>query len=244
MLTRFQLILIPDTPCRPRAEWSYPLYASLLQRAPEEFGEMAHRDEVTPISQFLAIKGADIIWNISLLGEACERTLGPLLETIDGFDLHREGVHLSVSKRSVTRISDVDELLEMAATHSGRHHLQFRTPAAFKHRGKYINLPTTRLIVQNLIKKWNGCILECPIDDEDGGGMEALAAGLRCGQFHLKSRDYYLKGHPVSGFVGEITIKNELTGFQRQLADALLLFAEFSGIGMKTTLGMGGITRS
>ena len=41
--------------------------------------------------------------------------------------------------------------------------------------------------------------------------------------------------------MGELTLANRLDGFQRQLADALLLFADDAGVGIKTTLGMGGV---
>lgn len=74
----------------------------------------------------------------------------------------------------------------------------------------YLPLPTTRLIVQSLMKKWNGCISECPIEDEDGQGMETLAAGLRPRDFQLRSRTYYLKGNSIPGFVGELTLENRL----------------------------------
>ena len=56
-----------------------------------------------------------------------------------------------------------------------------------------------------------------------------------------KCADYVLKGSPIPGFVGELTLENRLEGFHRELADALLCFAPFSGVGIKTTLGMGGV---
>ena len=46
--------------------------------------------------------------------------------------------------------------------------IEFLTPTAFKSRGQYLNLPTTRLVLQSLIRKWNGSVTECPIEDEDG----------------------------------------------------------------------------
>ena len=91
------------------------------------------------------------------------------------------------------------------------------------------------------MKKWNGCLPECPIEDEDGEGLETMACGLRCRRFQLRNQMYYLKGNSIPGFVGELTIENRLNGFHRQLADALLLFSAYSGVGVKTTLGMGGV---
>lgn len=149
---------------------------------------------------------------------------------------------LLTEKRSSHMLCSADELFALAAQgNSQLHRLRFCTPTCFKSVGQYLPLPTTRLIVQSLMKKWNGCISECPIEDEDGQGMETLAAGLRPRDFQLRSRTYYLKGNSIPGFVGELTLENRLDGFHRELADALLLFADFAGIGIKTTLGMGGV---
>ena len=243
MITQVRLTLAPDKPCQPRPEWSYRLYAALLRQAPADFGCQVHQDAVTPVSQYLDLEGEEPVWVVTLLGEACEQALSPVLETTEGFTLDREHLRLRVRQRSFRRIEDAEALLAQAAALRGPHRLRFVTPTAFKSQGHYVNLPTSRLILQNLLRKWNGCITECPIEDEDGQGLEALAAGLRCGAFRIASRDYPLKGHPVSGFVGELTLENHLTGFHRQLANALLLFGTYAGVGIKTTLGMGGVTR-
>lgn len=241
MLTQYRLTLSPDRPCRPRPEWGYRLYAALLEEVPASFGSGVHQDGVTPVSQFFSIRDDSLLWTVSLLGGESEDVLGPVLERAEGFRLQKDGVNLSVRSRRVQRIPDVDELLVRGAAHSGVHRLRFCTATAFKSRGQYLNLPTGRLIVQSLIKKWNGCFPACPIEDDDGEGMEALAAGLRCKQFRLRDRMYYLKGSAIPGFVGELTLENRLTGFHQQLTSALLLFSAYAGVGIKTTLGMGGV---
>ena len=138
-------------------------------------------------------------------------------------------------------VRDVDDLFALSARQDGFHVLRFQTPTAFKSQGQYLNLPTSRLIVQSLLQKWNGCFPDCPIEDEDGQGMETIAAGLRCRRFRLRDQMYYLKGNSIPGFVGEMTLENRLSGFHRELADALLLFSGYSGVGIKTALGMGGV---
>ena len=240
MLTQYQLALSPDRPCRPRPEWGYRLYAALLEEVPDSFGSGVHQDGVTPVSQFLTVRDDSLLWTVALLGGESEDALGPVLERAERFRLQKDGVLLSVQNRRVRKVSDVDELLARGAAHSGVHRLRFCTATAFKSRGQYLNMPTARLIVQSLIKKWNGCFPDCPIEDDDGEGMEALAAGLRCSRFRLRDRMYYLKGSAIPGFTGELTLENRLTGFHRRLASALLLFSACAGVGVKTTLGMGG----
>lgn len=241
MLTQYRLTLSPDKLYRPRPEWGYRLYAALLEEAPASFGSGVHRDAVTPLSQFLTVSDGPLLWTVNLLGEESESALEPVLERVERFHLKKDGVILSVRDRRVLKIPDVDSLLARGAAHGGLHHLRFCTATAFKSRGQYLNLPTNRLIVQSLMKKWNGCFPDCPIEDTDGEGMEALAAGLRCTHFQLRDRMYYLKGSSIPGFVGELTLENRLTGFHRQLASSLLLFSAYAGVGIKTTLGMGGV---
>ncbi len=244
MLTRFSFSLQPDRDCRPRQEWGYRLYSALLEETPQSFGLEAHSGGITPVSQFLKLeRGGLLSWNVALLGQNAEGSLYDTLETLRELRLEKDGVSFAVVKNSISRIPSAEALLDAAAQQSGMHQLYFRTSTAFRSRGQYLNLPTTRLIVQSLIKKWNGCVSECPIDDENGEGMEAIAAGLRCRSFQIRNQMFYLKGNSVPGFVGEITLENRLSGFHRQLADALLIFSEYAGIGIKTTLGMGGIER-
>ncbi len=108
-------------------------------------------------------------------------------------------------------------------------------------REHYRDLPTTRLIVQSLIRKWNGCFPEYHIDDTDGQGMDALAVGLLCQRFRLCNQTFYLKGNAIPGFVGTTILENHLHGFHRLLADTLLYFSGYAGVGIKTALGMGGV---
>ena len=51
-----------------------------------------------------------------------------------------------------------------------------------------------------------------------------MAQGLECSGFQLRSQTYYLKGNSIPGFTGWMTLENRLTGFHRQLADALADF--------------------
>ncbi len=242
MLSGYRFELRPDRVCCSSPEWGYSLYAELLSRAPSVFGRESHTEGATPLSQFFAedCNGA-LTWTVNLLGQAAEEKLCRTLESLRELRLEKYGVLLSVEHCTVSRIADVEALLAAAAKHDGVHHLCFRTPTAFKSRGQYVNLPTSRLILQSIMKKWNGCVTECPIEDEDGEGMETMAAGLRCSSFQLRSQAFCLKGNTIPGFVGEMTLENRGKGFHRQLLNALLIFTDYSGVGIKTALGMGGV---
>lgn len=241
MLTRYEFRMAPDKPCHTRPEWGYHLYAALLERLPQEFGQRVHEDGASPVSQFVWLQKGELYWNVALLGEEVEALAGPVLERCEQFFLQKDGVTLTPSLEVREEVTNADELFYRGAAGSRVHGLEVCTAAAFKSRGGYLNLPTSRLILQSLIKKWNGCFLDCPIVDEDGQGMEAMAEGLLFREFRLRDAAYFLKGQPIPGFRGTLVVENRLSGFHHDLADALLVFSGFSGVGIKTTLGMGGI---
>lgn len=244
LLTQYRLRLSADAPCAPRPEWGYYLYAELLRTAPDGFAGAVHTNAVTPLSQYLCEEENGLFWNVTLLGDGSHAALGDVLDGIGRFPLHKERCSLSVTGRTRRSIADVEALLAAGEAHGAPHRLEFRTPTAFKSRGVYQTLPTQRLLLQSLVKKWNGCFAECPIEDAGGAGVEAMSAGLLCAQFSLRSAAYRLKGHSIPGFTGDILLENRLGGFHRTLASALLLFAGYAGVGIKTTLGMGGVRQT
>lgn len=241
LLTRYTLTLTPSKPCRSQPEWGYRLYAALLAEAPADYAAALHRDGTTPLSQYLTRDGERLNWHVTLLGEDSEAVFSPILEGKREFRLRKDGVALRVAERSCAVVADVEDLFARCARGTGLHRLEMRTPCAFKRHGQYQILPDTRLLLQSLVKQWNGCFLNCPVEDEDGQGIEAMAEGLWCRSYRLHDQSFYLKGNHIPGFVGEITLDNQLTGFHRTLADALLYFSGYAGLGIKTTLGMGGV---
>ena len=244
MLTQYRLMLEADRECAPSQEWAYRMYASLLNALPDSFAKGLHENEMTPISQFLTCGEDRCVWTVNLLGDYCEKVVAPILEEKQSYSVgnhHKanqaEMLVLAGEKES---IKDVEELLALAVNDSASHKLSFQTATAFKSQGSYINLPTNRLILNNLVKKWNGCISNCPIEIENGA-LEALSGELNCTHFSLHDCSYNLKGNTIGGFAGEMIFENRANGFHREILNALLYFSDYSGIGIKTTLGMGGV---
>ena len=214
---------------------AYPLYAAMLERAPREFAARLHESTVTPVSQY--VRGD--LWQVSLFGAGSIETLSPILEGLDEVFLRRDRTRVTLEQAGFRRIDSVDDLLEHPVLDRGS--LSFRTPTAFKSAGVYQLLPTQRLVLQSLILKWNGCFGDvCPIED-DGGGLEALAEGLCYRSLRLDSTEFAMKHTRIPGVLGQIAFENRLSGFHKQLANALLAFGTYSGVGIKTTLGMGGL---
>ncbi len=222
------------------ADWAYQLYSALLLRADSAFADRLHEDGATPVRHFLrpTDDGHGLRWSVTLFGNDCAGALSPLLERQTEFVLSSYGeTPLAVTGRSVRVLPHVSDFLETVT--DGDVRLRFRTPTAFKSRGEYICLPTVRLIVQSLLRKWNACMGDELLLDEDE--TDILADGLTCRRYHVQGVPFRLKGNNIPGFVGAMTFENRLDGEARAHAALLLHFAEYAGVGIKTALGMGGV---
>lgn len=241
MLTKYTIKLRSNGGYEVTSEMAYRLYAMLLSKAAPEFGEYVHQCDTTPVSQSLTIDEdmEEIYWNVSFLNDTAIQQLSPILDDMTLCYLNG-GVSFDIVDKKVETIDSVEDLLEQCKDWK-KIRLTFDTPTAFKSHGQYVNIPTPELIVHSLIKSWNGCILECSIEDEDGEGEKSIAGGLEFEHFRLFDAAYRLKKNRIPGFKGAIIIHNHLTGFHSELVGALLKYASFSGIGIKTTLGMGSV---
>ena len=175
-------------------------------------------------------------WYISLLGTSAETEMAGVVESLDTCNLGKLDKTIRVVERTVRRIESIDEFFDGEVPDK----VFFQTPTAFKSGGAYQILPTQKLLLQSLISKWNSALGDiCPIEDA-GDGVDALAQGLVYRAMRLDSAGYSVKKIVVPGAIGNISVKIQSEGFSRQLIGALLHFGCYSGVGIKTTLGMGG----
>lgn len=67
-----------------------------------------------------------------------------------------------------------------------------------------------------------------------------LESGIYIRDYTLKTVRYHLKNVYIPAFVGKVTLDSRLPVPLAELWRAILLWADYSGIGIKTALGMGG----
>ena len=123
---------------------------------------------------------------------------------------------------------------------ASRTRLWFRTPCAFKQAGRYAIYPQEFLLLQSLVLHWNTAFPDCQLSDPDA--LDAILRGLRILDYSLHTVFYPIKNTCIPGFVGSAVVEARLALPLLELWNALLSFAPYGGIGIKTTLGMGGVS--
>ena len=222
------------------ADRAYAFYSCLLSQLPEEYAEALHAQGETPISQYLYRENGETYWRISLLDRPTDELLSPILGELKTLSLHAGDVSL---ERKESRSICAEELIAAArAIETERFSsLRFLSPAAFKQNGGYVVLPNVSLILQSLMNKWNTVFPEIPLEDEDAFRM--LSEGIKISDYNLRTTRFLLKDNRIPGFVGSLRLDARLAPPLMELWKILLVFSKYSGVGIKTALGMGGVKR-
>ena len=244
MITRLQFaVSLPDG-AQADASWGYWLYSALLEQMPAEAAEWFHEQSFTPLSQYwLVDKFAHrACWRVSLLGDEAESLLLAPLEALSRLNLRECTQPLAVSLEGRERYASLSEFWNRAAAMPDvpSHQLRIWTPASFKSGGRYAIFPEARLILQNLVLRWNAIAPQCAISDEDA--LRMLEEKISIRDYRLQTSRFLLKEQRIPGFSGQIWLQNRLPAPLMEIWKLLLLFADFAGIGIKTALGMGGAT--
>lgn len=223
---------------------SYFLYASLLSYVDRSDGDLLHQDGYTPITGYVTFdeENDNIIWHVTLFGIAIE-WFEDILSANKFYKIKKYDVILKVINIDIGETYTAQQFFNYAIEENCRNiTLVFDSATSFKSKGKYQNIPSLTLILNSLVNKWNTCFKDFIIEDEDNSGIDTIIAGLTCIDYNIYQENFKLKGNYISGFSGYMKIRLDLKGFHLDLAKALLFFSQYSGVGIKTTLGMGGVS--
>lgn len=95
------------------------------------------------------------------------------------------------------------------------------------------------LIYKNLIRKFDTFSNEFNLYDEDM--LESLAENSSVASYKLQSTCYGVEGIKIPAYTGRITVKINKSAQLANVAKLLFGYGEYSGIGIKTALGMGAV---
>ena len=105
--------------------------------------------------------------------------------------------------------------------------------------GQFVLFPDTRLIFQSLMQKYSRLVEgKAEIEEET---LEFLAEHSQISSYRLKSHYFPIHGRKYPAFEGRVTIRIQGASTLKAYAQMLLRFGEYSGVGAKCSLGMGGM---
>lgn len=216
------------------------LQGFLMSQLSKEYADFLHEQETNPYSQFVLNESSYQVWVVNLLTEqACEE-MQPILLELERIDLESYSEKLIVEKLEVRQLP-VSQLIELFNSEEQQETftIQLLTPTSFKVAGEYVIFPTVRLLFQSLMQKYSRLYPELNRFDEEL--LDYLVQHSKITSYHLQTHYFSVHRKKLPAFKGKLTIKLHGASTLRSFVRMLLAFGEYSGVGMKTSMGMGGM---
>ena len=213
----------------------------LMEHIDGSYAALLHQLPFNPYSQYCLWEDDALVWRVNTLtSEASSHIIDPLrgLEsvTVRGIDASFDVVKMTLDTLSLNSL-----LAEINEDGKDKVNIRFVTPTSFKSKGSYVIMPSARLVFQNLLMHYG------QVYDNDREGyfetIEYVDQNVRILSYSLRS-SYF--GNVAGGqkripaFVGTMTLGLRGQQLTAGLARMLLRFGEFAGVGIKTSMGMGG----
>lgn len=225
------------------SRWGYNLYGVLAQCTDSAYIEALHQSNSTPIHQFLEVlpNRLEALWHIHLLTDDAICYFGEAIEGRDSFSVQQYHTNLEVLSRTVeSALSETDfchkYLVELPCER--RQTFRFLTPIGFKSHEMYQIFPSEDLMIKSLWNHWQQQSTELSLEGNDV--RTQLIDNIQIVDYRLQSTYFPLKGIKIPSFTGKLVLKIHGPEPLVRLVNLLTHFGEYSGLGMKTALGMGG----
>lgn len=221
--------------------WGSIFHGIIMEMLPLDIAEEMHQSKLKPFSQYISTRSDNQLqWNIGLWDEYAAEHIVQAIMPMSRMEIKNKGIELAITDIKRTSLSENDYFSRFftAPTPCRRYEIEFRTPCTHKQEGSYVVFPSIDLIINNLSRRISAFIQDYSLNDPEA--MEQVIRNIRIVRYSLHSSVYYLEQTKITGYIGRMTVVINGPDQLARLAGAILSFAEYSGIGIKTALGMGG----
>lgn len=230
-----------DENFRMHTNMSSLFHGFIMENISCDYAEKMHISGLRPFTQSLVRENDKFFWQISTLDDEAFENIITKIQKVDSVYIENKDIEIGLSQEYFYQTS-FDELFERNYFGNNADRFvkfEFLNPTAFKMAGKYVFMPDSTMILSGLIKKFDTFSHSVKTGDEQL--LAEISEKVFIHDFHISSRNFSVDGSKIPGFCGNVTLKvngsETLVKFVNMLAD----FAEFSGIGIKTALGMGAV---
>lgn len=215
----------------------------LMETISSDYAEELHDSELHPYSQYIDKQDNDLYWVINCTNsKSAENIISKLLHK-DYVSLKKLDTELKIIDKIYEEISYEDLIRSFYREDASRFiTIRIKTPMSFKSNGEYCIFPDIRKIYKSLMNKYDASMKDSENNLFDIDTLEELSEKTKIIRYNLRSAKFPLEGITVPSFVGSITLKINAPQSLVNFANLLFKFGEFSGVGIKNSIGMGAIS--
>ena len=217
------------------------MHGLIMEHIDTDYAEQIHSQQLRVFSQAVRFENGKNYWTITTLNdEAYEKIMLPLLSMSSGEVVQKDDTlffeSAEISNTSYEKLFTKHYIYSEPSRYIK---LETLTPVAFKVDGRYINIPSPFLILSGIAKRFDK---DCDIHETVYESLFAdIERNISFSSFDLHSASFPVERVRIPAFQGAVTLR--LSGNETfcRYINMISDYASFSGIGIKTALGMGEI---
>jgi CRISPR-associated endoribonuclease Cas6 len=212
----------------------------LMSIVDNDYANYLHHNSINPYSSFVYYSPETNrnIWRINTLDSLSKEMIIDNIYSKNIKEIYLDN-HFKTYKVEKVIIYPEKTYEELYLDNHINSRIQFLTPTSFKSNNIYQIFPRLDLMIFGVIRKINTYSKELRLEDETV--LNEIINHIFISDYFLKSAKFFLEKVRINSFIGKINIKSNLNEEYCKLLYFIIKVAEYSGIGIKTALGMGGI---
>ncbi len=209
------------------------LHGAVMGLIPSGFADELHKNSVQPFSMYCLYdeKSEKAIVRVYALSDKA-RIINNALSDTDEIKIY--GISSPIKKiNSVSREIDINEEADKI---KDKVRLNILTPAIYRSGGRSFCTPELTRFFRSTAEKFTLFTGEGDTDYLCG-----LISKIHLTDYSLSGKSYNISGNIYNGMTGFVDIPITKKDADKEFFKKLLVFSQYSGIGAKTAMGMGGV---
>ena len=212
----------------------------LMENINSEYADYFHSVSINPFTSciYKDDKTGKFYWRITMLNEMSYNMLMSAFKEGIPKSIYLLNKEMEVNIKSFTLSKKNIE--EIFSDDRNTTSVKFVTPTSFKSNGVNHIYPNIKTLLQGIINKINTYFDDIELSDEKV--INKLLENVYIRDYNLRTQFFYLEKIKIKGFVGKINIGLAVKDKAlEKLLSIIIKLSEYTGFGMKTSLGMGAV---
>lgn len=224
--------------------WGSVLQGVLLEDIESQYVEKLHNMKYNPYSQYIYLnEDNEYVWRINTIGEeAYNNILKNNILNKQFIVVKQKDIQIDIIEKKLISFTNINELFKkwfICNDASNTIRYKILTPVSYKINNKYVIVPDIDMILSNIINKWNSF----STNHIDKDIYEEYILKTFISNYNIRTTTFYIEQVKIKSYIGEIEIKINANQMMTNILNLLFEFAQYSGLGIKTSMGMGGIIK-
>ena len=216
------------------------LHGVLMDYLPNDIADQLHHEfAYSPLKQRIYHKNKKVIWEIVCMSDRLFNEIAKVFTSKNRLFLKYYQVYIEIYSFNIEKVNVQNIMNQLLQSEELNRYVRIniQTPMSFKYQSSYMIFFFFKRFFRSIMIQFDAFFEEYKMYDKET--LDFLAKNINIVDYKLKSTRFNLEKVKIPSFTGEIVFKIKGPLPFLQLTHFLLKFGEFSGSGMKTSLGMG-----